>query len=125
MIVQAVILRSVWESVCELFETMIPLSVERDDDAAEGGPCSSVLRSITFMGQLQGVFALLCGLETADKTARTMLTMGPDENPDEPAIFDALGKVVNMLLGCLCSKDTPTLQSLAQSLSLSPAKMLL
>jgi len=46
---------------------MIPLSVERADDAtAEGGPCSSVLCSITLMGQLQGVFVLLCGQTRVD-----------------------------------------------------------
>ena len=63
MVGQDLIKDSIWESTKETFETMVFLPVEevdvQNDPAAS---TASLICTITFTGQLQGVFSVLCCL---------------------------------------------------------------
>ena len=96
---------SVWESASEAFQTMIFLPIEKlEDDSQKVDSETSLICSITFMGPFQGVLAINCALATAEKVARAMLMMEPDDELTESDTCDALGEVTNMVIGGLKSR---------------------
>ena len=93
---------SVWEGASEAFQTMIFLPIERlEDDSQKVDSESSLICSITFTGPFQGVVAINCSMVTAEKIARAMLMMEPDDELTESDTCDALGEVTNMVIGGL------------------------
>ena len=127
MVDQDLIKNSIWESTKETFETMIFLPVEKTDGQDAPSASVSLICTITFTGQLQGAFSILCGLEGVEKIARAML-MIEDDNPMEvPDICDALGELANMIIGGIKSRmndTTPDIQisipSVTKGLEIQP-----
>ncbi len=108
MIDQMLLQDHVWESTKEAFETMISLPIERTEDTVELDASQLIICIITFSGSLEGAFSARCTTGCAEKIARTMLMMGPDDELSEPETCDAFGEVVNMLLGGLKTRINDT-----------------
>ncbi len=90
----------IWESTSEAFETMVFLPIEKvDDPGSELDPSSSLICTITFTGQLDGSFSMLCHAKTAEQIARGMLMCEPEDAIEDAEIYDAFGEVVNMTIG--------------------------
>ncbi len=105
MIENASIVDFIWDSTKEAFETMIPLPVERKNEQHNSTQISSsLICTITFTGQIQGTFSVLCSAEGVEKMARAMLMMEPEDLLDDDEICDAYGEVANILVGGLKSR---------------------
>lgn len=108
MIEETLLQDHVWESAKEAFETMISLPIERTDDTVQLDASQLIICIITFGGALEGAFSARCTIGCAEKIARAMLMMGPDDELSEPETCDAFGEVVNMLLGGLKTRINQT-----------------
>ncbi len=108
MVDQDVLKEHVWESVKEVFETMIALPVERADGDVELDASKSMVCVITFKGRLEGSFSACCAKACAEKIAKAMLMLGPDDPLSEAESCDAFGEVVNMLIGGLKARINET-----------------
>lgn len=104
---EKMLLESLWEGASESFQTMIMLPLER----VEGHKDDSIglIGSITFMGALQGALLVKCSIESATKIAKSMLMMGDDEEISQEEVEDALGEVVNLVLGGFKSRIAESL----------------
>lgn len=111
MIDQDLIKNSIWESTKETFDTMIFLPVEKTDEQGESS--TSLICTITFTGEIQGAFSILCGLEGVQKIAKAMLMIEGDDPVEEADSCDAFGELTNMIIGGLKSRMsdvTPNIQ---------------
>ena len=104
MVDRDLIKSSIWESTKETFETMIFLPVEKNDEQNNLAASTSLICTITFTGQMQGAFSILCGLEGVEKIARAMLMIEGDDPMEVPDICDAFGEVTNMIIGGIKSR---------------------
>ena len=117
MVDQSSIKNLMWESTKDTFETMISLPVEKtDEEYNESDPSRSVISTITFTGPIKGVFALQCSMVTAEKIAKAMLMSGPDDPISEAETNDALGEVVNMLIGGVKARTNDDLSNIQISI---------
>jgi len=87
------------DSVREVFETMVFMDIE---EAAE--PCMAVngnvlLSSITFKGRLEGCIGICCTEACACQIASNMIGIDPDNNITSEHIYDAIGEIINMVMG--------------------------
>ena len=90
----------IWQGAKEAFETMIMLPIEQTEDFdTELDSSTTLVGSITFTGSLQGAVILKCSIDSAEKIAKSMLMMEPDEPVEESEIHDAFGEVVNLVIG--------------------------
>jgi len=105
MIDQTMIKSSLWESTSEAFETMIMLPIE-ETGAPENelDTSESLIGSITFTGNLQGAVNVYCHQDVGVKIAKSMLMAGENETLDESEILDAIGEIVNLVIGGLKSR---------------------
>lgn len=113
MVGQDSIKNSIWESTKETFETMVFLPVEQGDGQENAEASESLICTITFTGQMEGAFSVLCGLECAEKIARGMLMMEGDDPVEQADVCDAFGEVTNMIIGGIKSRineTTPNIQ---------------
>ncbi len=108
MVDQALLKEHVWDSVKEIFKTMINLPVERVDGDVELEATQSMVCVITFGGQMEGSFSACCAKACAEKIAKAMLMLGPDDPLSEAESCDAFGEVVNMLIGGLKARISET-----------------
>ena len=92
-----ILVEPLWEGALEAFNTMIMLPLERIDEYKDGS--TGLVGSITFMGALQGALVMQCSMESATKIAKSMLMMGDDDPMSHEEVEDALGEVVNLVLG--------------------------
>ncbi len=98
-----------WESTKNTFETMVFLPIENVDDQDDGLDSSlSLICTITFTGQLEGSFSLLCHAETAEQMARGMLMAEPEDAIEDAETYDAFGEVVNVIIGGIKAKMIDT-----------------
>ncbi|MHC5061041.1 MAG: chemotaxis protein CheX [Planctomycetota bacterium] len=105
----AAIKEYIWESTSEAFETMVFLPIEKVDGPDEGlDPALSLICTITFTGQLEGSFSMLCHAETAEQIARGMLMSEPEDPIEDAEINDAFGEVVNMTIGGIKARMADT-----------------
>ncbi len=87
------------EGTCEVFETMMFMTVEACNELYEGIGGQALLGSITFEGQMEGCLGLCCDTEAARLIAANMTgSDDPSDIPDEE-LADAMGEVVNMVMG--------------------------
>ena len=108
---------SMWGSIKETFETMISLPIENLDTETEHGKLiSPVICTITFTNSASGSLSILCAYKTAEKIAKAMLMMEPQENIDETGVHDALGEVTNMVLGGLKARLADTVSDIQISI---------
>lgn len=89
-----------WQGAKEAFDTMIMMPIEMVDDfEAEFDDSKTLVGAITFSGAIQGAVMVKCCNESAEKIAKSMLMMEPDEPIEISEINDAFGEVVNLVIG--------------------------
>jgi len=105
MIDETTIKNSLWESASEAFETTIMLPIEEAGTPGnELDAEDSFVGSITFTGNLQGVVNVHCHQDVGVKIAKSMLMAEEDETLDDSEVLDAIGEVVNLVIGGLKSR---------------------
>ncbi len=105
MIDQTTIKNSLWESASEAFETTVMLPIEQaGPPESQLDPSKSLVGSITFTGNLQGAINLHCHQDVGEKIAKSMLMAEDDETLDDSEILDAVGEVVNLVIGGMKSR---------------------
>jgi chemotaxis protein CheX len=105
MVVQSVSNRLLLEAAQEIFETMVFMSIQATDQASNQIGNDSLLGTITFSGDVEGCFDFRCETACAKAIAAGMLGMeSVDELADEDA-NDAIGEIVNMVMGSIKAAD--------------------
>ena len=89
------------DSTREIFETMIFMDILEDDPAQGQIENDAVLSSITFKGDLEGCLSIYCEKKCAQTIAMNMLGLDCLEEISDEDICDAIGEVVNMVMGGL------------------------
>ncbi len=86
------------DSTKEVFETMIFMDVAEAEDPkqVEGW---SLMGLISFKGDLEGSLSLSCSTECAQNIAMNMLGFDSVDELTEADTCDAIGEVVNMIVG--------------------------
>jgi CheY-specific phosphatase CheX len=99
-----------WQGAKEAFDTMIMLPIEKVEDFdAELDGHTTLVGSITFSGALQGAVMIKCSDDCAEKIAKNMLMMEPDEAIEASDVHDAFGEVVNLVTGGFKSRIADTI----------------
>jgi len=89
-----------WQGAKEAFETMIMMPIEKIDDfESEFDDQKTLVGAITFSGAIQGAVMVKCCDGAAEKIAKNMLMMEPDDAIETSEIHDAFGEVVNLVIG--------------------------
>lgn len=101
MIEQVCLDRMCLDSGKEIFETMIFMDLLESDEPEVEIEGDAVLSSITFKGDLEGCLALCCEKDCALTIAMNMLGFDSAEAISIEDMCDALGEVVNMVMGGL------------------------
>ncbi len=89
-----------WDSATEAFETTVMRSINqvekllKDCEATE-----SIIGSITFKGPLEGALTVKCDAKSAEMVAKSMMMMEAEDEIEIEEVEDAIGEVVNLLLG--------------------------
>ena len=113
MIDQATIKSSLWESASEAFETTVLLPIEEAGAPENELDVSQLLvGSITFTGNLQGAVNVHCHQDVGEKIAKSMLMAEEDETLDDSEVLDAIGEVVNLVIGGMKSRIQDTVGDL-------------
>ena len=92
---------TVIDAAREVFETMIFMDVETNNEACPSITGQSLLGSITFKGSLEGCLAVCVSQPCAERIARNMLGMEPEEPLSIDEACDAIGEVANMVMGSI------------------------
>ncbi len=96
---------ALWQSAKESFETMIMLPIERSENVEQEIETSkSIVSSIAYTGSIKGAVTIICDSQSADKVARSMLMMTPEDELATEDIHDAIGEVTNLVIGGLKSR---------------------
>ena len=89
------------DSVREIFETMIFMSVETIETEPDSGQGDGFFGSITFKGALQGCLGISYQTDGAKAVAAGMLCLDSPDEVEEADMADAIGEVCNMVLGSI------------------------
>lgn len=117
MIDEALMKSSILESAKEAFETMIFLPLEEIDEQDDPqDQTDSLLCSITFTGQLRGCLILQCSKQTAEKITKSMMMIEGDDPIEEAETCDAIGEVVNLVIGGIKSRISEVVSDLEISI---------
>ncbi len=116
MVQQEVIHNCIWDSVKETFETMIFLPIDQADAPSDQPETSSLIGTITFTGSVQGSFSILCRMEGADKIARAMLMLEPDDTLEKADMCDAFGELTNLIIGGIKTRLNDTVPDIKISI---------
>lgn len=92
---------TVIEAAREVFETMIFMDVETSSEACPTITGEALLGSITFKGSQEGCLAVCVSQSCAERIAKNMLGMEPDEPLAIEDTCDAIGEVANMVMGSI------------------------
>jgi CheY-specific phosphatase CheX len=92
---------TVIDAAREVFETMIFMDVETRSEACPIITGQALLGSITFKGTLEGCLAVCVSQFCAERIAKNMLGMEPDESLGLDETCDAIGEVSNMVMGSI------------------------
>ncbi len=101
MIEQVCLDRLCLDSAGEIFETMIFMDLLETDEPEVEIEGDAVLSTITFKGDLEGCLALCCEKDCALTIAMNMLGYDSVETISTIDMCDAMGEVVNMVMGSL------------------------
>jgi chemotaxis protein CheX len=104
MLVQDCLNDALIEGTREVFETMMFMTVEPCNELYEAIQGPSLLGTISFKGNIEGVLSICCGMDCAQNIAMNMLGMEPDEEISPEEIQDAMGEVSNMVMGAVKSR---------------------
>ena len=106
MIVQSTVSPNVLLSAAqEIFETMVFMSIDPCEDPSPHIEGETLLGMITFNGDIEGCFGFCCDKVCAQAIAVDMLGIEPDEDLPVADINDAIGEIVNMLMGSIKAGD--------------------
>jgi chemotaxis protein CheX len=89
----------------EIFETMVFMSIDPCEDPSPHIEGETLLGMITFDGDIEGCFGFCCDKSCAQAVAVDMLGIEPDEDLPVADINDAIGEIVNMLMGSIKAGD--------------------
>jgi chemotaxis protein CheX len=92
---------TVIDAAREVFETMIFMDVETNNEAFPHIDGQALLGSITFKGKLEGCLAVCVSQSCAERIAKNMLGMDPEEPLPIDETCDAIGEVANMVMGSI------------------------
>jgi chemotaxis protein CheX len=95
---------SVLDGAKEVLETMVFMALEEIDDESPEMEDLTLLGTITFKGNLEGCLGFCCGYSCARTIAANMLGMDPSDEIAEADVNDAVGEVVNMVMGAVKSR---------------------
>lgn len=96
--------QAVLDAANEVFQTMIFMDLQPAQEDAFDTEADSLLGSITFKGDLEGCFVLCANNDCAYTVAANMLGMDSPEGLTEEEVCDAVGEVVNMVMGSIKSR---------------------
>ena len=116
MIEQAVLGDALLQGAKEVFETMVFMDMEKSSELDSTLGHSALLGSITFKGDMEGSLGFCCNLSCAHAIAINMLGIDAAEEINEGEICDALGEVVNMIMGCFKSQVADTVGNMEVSI---------
>ena len=106
MIVQNTISPNVLLSAAQdIFETMVYTSIDPCEDPSPHIEGETLLGIITFNGDIEGCFGFCCDKVCAQAVAVDMLGLEPDRDLPVEDINDAIGEIVNMLMGSIKAGD--------------------
>ncbi len=113
MIEQVCISETLLDSIKEVFETMIFMSVAKGEDQAATIEGDTFLGTITFKGEIEGCLGICFSDDCAKTVSANMLCIDdPAEVADED-LADAIGEVANMVMGSVKTRlqgDMPNLE---------------
>lgn len=104
MITQECFSEALVDGAREVFETMLFMTVEQENELYASIEGQSLLGSITFKGPLEGVMTICCDMECSKMIAVNMLGLEPGEEISDEEVQDAIGEVTNMVMGSLKSR---------------------
>ena len=104
------------ESAEEAFETMIFMSLEDASDLETELEEDTLTGSIMFKGALSGSMAIHCSMTCAKAIATNMLAMDLIEEVSGEVVFDAIGEVVNLVMGCIKTRMHDSVGDLSVSI---------
>ncbi len=116
MIEQAILGDALLQGAKEVFETMIFMDMEKTSDPDPSLNDSALLGSITFKGNIKGSLGICCNVSCAQAIAINMLGIDPAEKISEEEIYDAIGEVANMIMGCFKSQIADAVGNLEVSI---------
>lgn len=100
----------------EVFETMIFMEMEQTAEEMPDIDSNSILGSITFKGNIEGMLSIYCSADCAKSIAANMLGMDIDDGISQDDINDAIGEVANMVMGSLKSRIQDTIPNIDVSI---------
>ena len=104
------------EGTKEVFETMVFMALNEVDEELPSSDEVTLLGTITFTGSIQGCLSLCCGMTGAQAVAANMLCMdSPDELSQEDTV-DAVGEIVNMVIGSVKTRVLEQVENLTISI---------
>lgn len=109
MIDEAILKNSLWESTLEAFKMMVMLPIAKATAPAQIDQSVSFAGSITFTGPIEGALLLQSDIESIKKITKSMLQMEDSEEVDDSDAKDALGEIINLVLGGFKSRLAPKL----------------
>lgn len=118
MIQQVSLTELLLDSAKEIFETMIFMDILESDDPDQQVEGEAILGSITFKGSLEGCLSICCDRRCAQAITMNMLGFDSAEGISDEDICDAVGEVVNMVMGCVKKRLHDTYSNLELSIPL-------
>jgi chemotaxis protein CheX len=118
MIQQGSLTELLLDSTKEIFETMIFMDILESDDPNQQVEGEAILSSITFKGGLEGCLSICCDRKCAQAITMNMLGFDSAEGISDEDICDAVGEVVNMVMGGVKKRLHDTYSSLELSIPL-------
>ena len=107
---------TVLDAAREVFETMIFMDVETNNEASPVIVGQSLLGSITFKGCLEGCLSVCVSESCAERIAKNMLGMEPEESLTIEETCDAVGEVANMVMGSIKTRLQQTYPTIEVSI---------
>jgi len=95
---------ALFEGAKEVFETMVFMNIEKSVEPEPRIADATLFGSITFKGSIDGCLGLCCSLSCARTIAGNMLGLDAAGKLSEDDITDAVGEVVNMVMGSVKSR---------------------
>ena len=103
-IAQKPLTEALLEGTREVFETMMFMTVEECNELYEGIGGQALLGTITFEGKMEGCLGMCCDREAARMIASNMTGSGDVAEIGDDEVADAMGEVVNMVMGAFKSR---------------------
>lgn len=116
MIEQYCLTDVVLDSLKEIFDTMIFMSVETLDAESINKTSEMILGAITFKGDLEGCFSFSCVEIGARSVAANMLCLDSPDEVGEEDLADAIGEVCNMVMGSIKTRLQDTIPNIELSI---------